>query len=233
MSSGSSLVNQVFGGLKVTSEIIGASPRKFMCLCVCGRSIPVLLGNLRGREGREIPVSCGCLAKAHKKQAAKCLGFSHTSLYPVWHNMVNRCTDPRNKKYSNYGGRGIGVCPEWLADFLVFRKWAMDQPYEKGLEIDRKDNDKGYGPDNCHFVPHVDNLHNTALLRSSNKSGFRGVSKRPYNFRATVASSFGPKLMKSGFGTAEAAALARDVHCLKHDIPLPLNFPELAFQGPL
>lgn len=64
-------------------------------------------------------------------------------------------------------------------------------------------------------------------------TGFRGLKIQKnlsiIAYVAVVNSSLGPKLSKSGFDTAQSAAIVRDIH----SIPVPLNFPELALQGPL
>lgn len=70
--------------------------------------------------------------------------------------MRGRCKDPTRR---NYGARGISVCAEWQL-FDNFLAWAMANGYDDALEIDRKDNDGNYGPDNCHFVTRKANLLN-------------------------------------------------------------------------
>ena len=76
-----------------------------------------------------------------------------TSLYRVWCAMRERCTNPNNKSYHRYGGRGITVCEEWN-DFSLFRKWAIENGYKAKLTIDRINNEKGYMPGNCRWVDH-------------------------------------------------------------------------------
>lgn len=66
--------------------------------------------------------------------------------------MRQRCTNPKHPQYRRYGGRGITVCEEWLKDPRPFIEWGMAHGYAKGLEIDRRDNDKGYSSGNCRFV---------------------------------------------------------------------------------
>ena len=39
---------------------------------------------------------------------------SYERLYTIWNAMIQRCTNPKNPQYDNYGGRGISVCPQWL-----------------------------------------------------------------------------------------------------------------------
>jgi len=68
----------------------------------------------------------------------------------VWQNMKNRCFDPTNHHYKDYGGRGITICKRWY-DFNSFFN-DMIPTYKKGLQIDRKDNMSGYSIDNCQWV---------------------------------------------------------------------------------
>lgn len=89
-------------------------------------------------------------------------GYSYDPVYPVWYNMMCRCTRPQKEHYDRYGGRGIEVCDEWH-DVGNFVKWAYENGYEKGLEIDRIDNDGNYTPENCRFVDRKKNMRNTSI----------------------------------------------------------------------
>lgn len=66
--------------------------------------------------------------------------------------MIQRCTNPNQKKYPIYGGRGIVVCEEWKCSYTAFRDWAMANGYEEGLSIDRVDVDGNYEPSNCRWA---------------------------------------------------------------------------------
>ena len=78
-------------------------------------------------------------------------------------DMIYRCYNPKNKWYKHYGGRGITVCDEWLNDKEAFYKWAIENGYKQGLEIDRKDNNSEYSPQNCHWVTRAQNTNNREI----------------------------------------------------------------------
>ena len=84
-------------------------------------------------------------------------------LLAVWAAMIQRCHNPRCKSFKYYGDRGLSVCDEWRFDSAKFETWAMANGYKIGLSIDRIENDIGYSPENCRFVPIADNLRNRRI----------------------------------------------------------------------
>ena len=72
-----------------------------------------------------------------------------------------RCYSKNCFHYKNYGGRGIKVCDEWLVGTDNFIKWARENGFKLGLEIDRIDNNGNYSPSNCRFVTRKENCRNT------------------------------------------------------------------------
>jgi hypothetical protein len=76
-----------------------------------------------------------------------------------------RCYIPENNRYEYYGARGIKVCDEWKKDPLKLHQWLVDNNYQHGLEIDRRDNDGDYEPNNCRVVDHKVSRNNMSTNR--------------------------------------------------------------------
>lgn len=135
---------------------------KWKCRCDCGST--VLVAGIKLRNGHT--KSCGCLHSETCRENGKRNrkhGKRTTSLYTIWHGLVERCTNQNYHHFNDYGGRGITVCPEWK-QFENFFNWNTSlgkDGYRKGLSIDRIDNNKGYFPSNCRWT--------TAVVQQRNK----------------------------------------------------------------
>ena len=160
--------------------------------------------------------SCGCLkGDAH--------GLSSHKFYNTWKHMVQRCTNPKNKNYKNYGGRGITVCEEWL-NIRNFVDWCdLTHPNQEGYTLDRINNDKGYSPENCRWVDKSTQAINRRMRRT-NTSGFVGVgfNKSKGKWEASLKLNNIYKYI-GRFNTIEEAAQARDNYIIENNLPHKLS----------
>ena len=155
MSKVVSLLGQKFDRLEVTKLIEKTSGGQLTweCKCDCGNTTKVLGKNLKRGATR----SCGCLHReiatiTHTKHGHSKRGqVSRT--YKSWRDMKERCNNPKNHAYKDYGGRGIQVCNSWLDEEVGFSNFLNDMgECPKGMSIDRKNNNGNYEPDNCHYT---------------------------------------------------------------------------------
>ena len=130
----------------------GQTNKAYLCKCECGkekviRRLHLVRGSIK---------SCGCFKTGLKMGKTE----SEPKLKKVWRQFKNRCTENYFESHL-YFKKGIKVCKEWSEDYSEFKKWSLQNGYKLGLEIDRKDNSKGYSPENCRWV--------TTLVNSMNK----------------------------------------------------------------
>ena len=77
-------------------------------------------------------------------------GHNKNRIYLTWNQMIQRCTNSNNKEYLNYGGRGIKVCKRWLKFKNFYEDKGKD--WKPWLTLERRDNKRGYYPDNCYWA---------------------------------------------------------------------------------
>jgi len=153
-----------FGRFTILSELeMRNKKRQFLCRCDCGTKKTIPLPNLTSGGTR----SCGCLLSEKVTTRNLRHGLCGTRIYRIWVHMIGRCYNPKDKRYSYYGGRGIIICEEWRTDVVAFRIWALANGYRADLTIDRIDNDGNYEPGNCRWTTwkaQQNNRSNNALI---------------------------------------------------------------------
>lgn len=78
-------------------------------------------------------------------------------LCSIYHGIKDRCYNKNCKSFSSYGGKGIGMCEDWLKNPMDFYEWSIYNGYDNDLTIDRLDHSKGYSPENCRWVTKEEN----------------------------------------------------------------------------
>lgn len=143
------LVGKKYGRLLVIekADLVKGHVR-WLCKCDCGNECIVHGSALKSGN----TTSCGCYKTENAKKMYSGVRQNDKRLYAVWNGIKQRCLNENNKSYHNYGGRGIKLDPAWADKYENFYNWAIQAGYQKGLELDRIDNNGDYCASNCRFV---------------------------------------------------------------------------------
>lgn len=114
-----------------------------MCHCECGSEKVVSSSGLLSRRSQ----SCGCLHRERSREQKK-HGMYQSPEYHAWESMKQRCFNPSNPEWHNYGDRGIAVCTRWRDSFEAFFTDMGVRP-SPTLSIDRIDNNGHYSCGTC------------------------------------------------------------------------------------
>lgn len=99
------------------------------------------------------------LGRVRYGHSSRELNGAKTSLtYNSWLAMRSRCRLPGRDNADRYRDRGITICERWES-FDNFLADMGERP--RGTTLDRRDNDKGYGPDNCRWATPTEQSRNT------------------------------------------------------------------------
>lgn len=171
----SAYVGETIGRLRIDKYVPGVkldgTRPVYVCTCTCGTVKTVSPYSLvyGGVE------SCGCWAS--ERMAATNVersvhGMCGTPEYAVWQAMLDRCRNENSRVYADYGGRGIDVCESWKTSFENFITDMGRRPVG-ALTLERVDNNKGYGPDNCVWATYKvqgNNKRNTVRVTAYGKT---------------------------------------------------------------
>jgi hypothetical protein len=164
------LTGQKFGRLTVIERSVSGKHgnARWLCRCDCGGQKTARSGHLiQGRTK-----SCGCLNAEMSSQRKFKHGCTNTPEFIAWVHIKQRCYNKKDKRYDDYGGRGIKVCDRWLKSFDFFLEDMGLRPIDCS-SIDRIDVNGNYEPDNCRWANQTTQANNT---RSNRRIEFNGLS---------------------------------------------------------
>ena len=162
------MIGQKYEKLTVVERLKGSV---YKCICDCGNDKLIKVGHFNAGYAK----SCGCHVERHNKYKSK----EHIS----WGNMIARCHNKNNKRFKDYGAKGIIVCDRWRESFKYFYDDMGDCP--DGFQIDRIDNLGIYEPTNCRWVSAKEN----SATRSNSK--IYVINGQEFKSARDAASKFG------------------------------------------
>lgn len=121
--------------------------KQWLAKCVCGKKKLVWISHLTSGKS----ISCSCIGRSTHN-------MSKSKTYNSWDSAKQRCTNPNNGRYHDYGGRGIKMCDRWINSFENFLADMGEKP--EGKSIDRINCDGDYEPLNCRWATNKEQSNN-------------------------------------------------------------------------
>lgn len=156
------ILGEKYGSLTILEDlgmILQKSGKKrhfVKCQCDCGKIKNINWYDLKNNKIQ----SCGCFftkmmserGKLNKRGNPK-HNLYYTDIYKKYHQVKGECYNPNNKKYKNFGGRGIKLSEEWLGEkgFINFYNWSLSSKFGENNKksLCRKNLDYDFCPENC------------------------------------------------------------------------------------
>lgn len=172
-------VGDKIGELTVTGYLVGSTGglKALLVTCSCGSpEFTVIPNNVRKGKTKRCIV---CSKVQTNKSRKKFWGYvdilpDDNHRYRLLNRIaaaLQRCHNPNDKNYPNYGGRGIHVFEPWrngtegrrqfLAHLITLYGWDIPN-----YDMDRIDTNRGYEPGNIRFVTRSENAFNKRKIQT-------------------------------------------------------------------
>ncbi len=140
------LTGKTFGRLTVLRYAHHRSGKRYWDVkCACGKELTARGTSLTTGQRK----TCGCAVSDSLKARNHRHGHAGMPTYLTWNGMIQRCTNPKHRRYADYGGRGIKVHPPWRI-FDNFLRDVGERP--DGKTLDRIDVNGNYEPGNVRWA---------------------------------------------------------------------------------
>lgn len=200
------LIGKTFERLTVISRAPNGKNWKvrWNCECTCGNTTIAHAHSLRSGRTQ----SCGCLHREQITQRNITHNMTKSPEYSSWHHIIDRCCNPADKGYKNYGGRGITICDKWRKSFKAFYDYIGSRPSPKH-SIDRINNDGNYEPGNIRWASKKVQANNS---RHNHHITINGKTKNIAQWAKTVGLNRGTLLYRIKAGWPPVKALFTPTH---------------------
>lgn len=197
--------------------------------CECGAFFVSQISSI----GPNATTSCGCYRReatsARRRSHGESVYCKNTTEYRTWIHARQRCINPSDAAYPDYGGRGIRFCQRW-SNFNNFLEDMGRKPSESH-SLDRKDNDGDYCPENCRWATKREQANNRRVSFFVEAFGEKKTCPQwADDPRAAVGWKTIWARVRSGV-TPEAAITSKDIRRIKGRGRIPLAELVESFNG--
>lgn len=172
---------------------------KWLAECDCGNKRNVFISHItKGNSKSCGSLTCTVLTRGSHRR-------THTTEYRIWNSAKQRCINPNNDRYKDYGGAGVIMCDRWLNSFENFLCDMGEKPDKHSL--DRVNPFGNYEPSNCRWA--------TAKEQQNNR---RSQAVKGYSIAAEAEKAKLPyKLVSSRLQRGWSLADATTIPLIKSD----------------
>lgn len=181
------MVGKRFGSWTVISTDVQRAGKeiRILCRCACGTEKWLYTQNLLSGKST---MCKGCATRQRHENIGRVIisGASMLRIQKRCSAMKQRCENPNDKAYKNYGARGIQFQFQSVSDAIRYVLEYLPHPTYLNLDLDRMDNDGHYAPGNLRLVTRGENLSNKRTNRYLTFNGMQIPREHVYHVLRTL-----------------------------------------------